>query len=245
MTVVDKIAVVGGGIMGGGIGQAFLQHGYEVTIRDVQEDVLDASLDRIKHGNFGLDRAVEGGYLTEDEREDCLDRLEFTLDLEEAVEGAGLLVEAVPEDLALKGAVFREIDQVTDDLPLYSNTSGFSVESLANALDDPSRLAVAHFFNPAQIMNLVEVVEAPATSEEVVNLFVEASEDIDKVPIVMDDAPGEYGFVVNRLWAAMREEGEKVVEQGIVTEEEVNVAMREGRNLPVGPFEGAGIGEEW
>ena len=245
MTNADSVTMIGGGIMGSGIGQAFLQNGYEVVIRDIDEDILKEAEERIESGNFGLDRAVEGGYLSEEEREDCLDRVEFTTDLEEAVAETDMIIEAVPEDLTLKGRVFREIDEVTDDVPLYTNTSGFSIASLGNALEDPSRLAGAHFFNPAQIMNLIEVVEGDSTDQEVVDLMMEAGEDIDKVPIHIQDSPGDYGFVTNRLWGAMRREAEQVVEQGIATEEQVNVAMVEGRNLPVGPFEGAGIGEEW
>lgn len=246
MPVVDEVAVVGGGVMGGGIGQALLQHGYAVSIRDVDADVLEATRERMVSGNFGLERAVEGGHLTEAEKSDALDRLEMTLDLEAAVEGADLVMEAVTEDLGLKGRVFRELDAVTDgDVPLVSNTSGFSVAALSSAVADPGRVAVAHFFNPAQIMELVEVVRGPETDEAVVELLEALVGDLGKTPIVIDDHPTEYGFVVNRLWAAMQAEAREVVRQGIATEEQVNLAMRAGRNLPVGPLEGAGIGEEW
>lgn len=246
MTDVNHIAMIGGGIMGGGIGQAFLQHGYEVTIRDVEQEAIDDTRDRIESGNFGLERAVEGGYLTEDEKEDAMDRLDFTFDIEEAVDGTDLVIEAVPEDLLLKGQVFRELDENTDpNVPLLSNTSGFSIASLANAVEDPSRVAGAHFFNPAQIMNLVEIITTRETDQEIVDTVEALIEDIDKTPVICDDQPRSYGFIVNRIWGAMREEAQKVVDEGIATREEVNIAMKEGRNLPVGPLEGAGIGEEW
>lgn len=245
MPDVDKIAVVGGGVMGTGIGQAFLQNGYEVSIRDVEEDLLEEAHDRIVEGNFGLDRAVDEGHLTAEERNAALDRLELTTDLEQCVRGADLVIEAVPEDLALKGKVFSQLDDVTVDVPLYTNTSGFSVTSIANAVDDPSRVAGAHFFNPAQVMNLVEVVEMDATDSAVTSLIEELCEEIGKTPIVIDDAPGEYGFVANRCFGAMREEAQKIVDQGIATEEQVDTALEEGYNLPVGPFSMAGIGEEW
>lgn len=247
MTVVDNITMIGGGIMGGGIGQAFLQHGYSVTINDVEEEAIEETRERIESGNYGLDRAVEGGYLTEEEKNDALDRLEFVHDdIGAAVADADVVIEAVPEDLGIKGRVYRELDAETDDdVPFLSNTSGFPIVSLANAVEDPSRVAGAHFFNPAQIMNLVEIVRTPQTDEEVVSLAEELMEDIDKTPVIVEDAPKEYGFVVNRIWGAMREEARKVVDEGIASEEDVNLAMREGRNLPVGPLEGAGIGEEW
>ncbi len=246
MPVVDHVAVIGGGIMGGGIGQALLQYGYEVTIRDVDEEINNETRGRIISGNYGLDRAVEGGYLTEDEKADCLDRLSFTVDIDEAVAGTDMVIEAVPEDLLLKGRVFRQLDEATAaDVPLYSNTSGFPIAALANAVEDPSRVAGTHFFNPAQIMNLVEVVRTPETDDSVVDLAEAVFEDIDKTAIVCEDQPDEYGFVVNRAWGAMREEARKIVDEGIVSAEELNLAMREGRNLPVGPLEGAGIGEEW
>ena len=245
MQDIEHVAVVGGGIMGSGIGQVFLQNGYSVSIRDIDQEILDEAGERIESGNYGLDRAVEGGYLTEAEREDALDRLTLTTDLDEAVEDADILIEAVTEDLSLKGRVFQEIDDATDDIPLYSNTSGFSVTSIANAVADPSRVAVAHFFNPAPVMPLVEVVQSEQTDQEVVDLMEALCEEVGKEPIVIDDAPGEYGFVANRCYAAMREEAQKVVDEGVATKEQVDTAMEEGYNLPVGPFSLAGLGEEW
>jgi len=245
MADVENIAVIGGGIMGTGIGQAFLQNDYEVSIRDIEQDILDEAEDRILNGNYGLNRAVEGGHVSEADKEAAMDRLTLTTDIEEAVAEADFVLEADPEDLELKGAVFREIDEVTEDVPLYSNTSGFSAASLSNALDDPSRFAVAHFFNPAQIMTLVEIVPNGQTEDHVVDTIVEVSEDMGKEPVVISDAPGDYGFIANRCYAAMRREAQRIVDEGIATEEQVDTAMEEGYNLPVGPFSLRGIGEEW
>ena len=245
MPVVDEVAVVGGGIMGCGIGQAFLQSGYDVAIRDVEESILEDARERIVSGNYGLDRAVEGGHMTEAEKEDALDRLTLTTDLDEAVDGVDFVLEAVNEDLALKGAVFRELDEATSDVPLYSNTSGFSATSIANAVDDPSRVAVAHFFNPAQIMTLVEIVATPRTDDEVVELIEAVAEDMGKTAVTIDDDPGSYGFIANRCYAAMRREAQRIVDDGIATEEQVDTALEEGYNLPIGPFSMPSIGEEW
>lgn len=241
----DTVAVIGGGVMGSGIAQMLARNGYEVRVREINEELAEEAREQLVSGNYGLEDAVEGGYLTEEEMEEVLDRLTFTTDLEAAVEGTDFILEAVTEDLAIKGKVFRDLDEVTDDQPIYSNTSGFSVTSLANAVDDPSRVAVMHFFNPVPVMNLVEIVKAPETDEAVVELAEEIVDELDKTGIVIDDAPGNYGFVANRAYAALRREAERIVEEDIATPEQVDTALEEGYNLPIGPFSMAGIGEEW
>lgn len=240
-----KAAVIGGGVMGSGIAQVLARNDYEVAVREINEELAEEARDQLITGNFGLDDAVEGGYLTEEEKEETLDQVTFTTDLEEAVEGADFVLEAVTEDLAIKGDVFRQIDEVTEDIPIYSNTSGFSVTSLANAVEDSSRVAVMHFFNPVSVMSLVEIVEADETAEEVVEFAEELVDDMGKTGITINDQPGEYGFVANRIFGAMRREAERVVEEDIATPDQVDVAMEEGYNWPVGPFSLAGIGEEW
>ncbi|MFB6300733.1 MAG: 3-hydroxyacyl-CoA dehydrogenase family protein [Halobacteriales archaeon] len=246
MTIVDHVAVIGGGVMGSGIGQALLQGGYSVSIRDIEEDILDDARERMVSGNYGLQRAVDEGYLEQEEMNDCLDRLEMTVDIEEAVDGTNLVIEAVPEDLSLKGQVFQELDEATEpDVPLASNTSGFSIAAIANAVDDPSRVVGAHFFNPAQVMNLVEIVKTPQTDEDVTQLVEDIVNDLGKTPIVIDDSPDEYGFVANRAFGALREEAKKIVREGVATEEQVDTALEEGYNLPIGPFSMPGLGEEW
>lgn len=157
----ETVAVIGGGIMGSGIAQVLARHGYEVRVREISEELADQARERLVSGSFGLDDAVDGGHLTEEERDATLDRLTFTTDLEAATQGTAFVIEAVTEDLAVKGQVFRDLDSVTDDQPLYSNTSGFSVTAIANAVSDPSRVAVTHFFNPVPVMSLVEIVRAP------------------------------------------------------------------------------------
>lgn len=245
MPVVDSAAIIGGGIMGRGIGQTLLQNGYSVTIRDIDEDILAETKEKMINGSYGLKRAVDGGYLTESEMEDALDRLTLTTDLQETVDGADFVLEAVTEDLNLKGQVFQELDEVTDDIPLFTNTSGFSITGLSNVVEDSSRVAGTHFFSPVPVMDLVEIIRTPATDDEVIELAESLVEDLGKQRVTIDDDPHHYGFIVNRCWAAMREEARKVVREGIATEEQVNLAMREGRNLPVGPLEGPGLGEEW
>ena len=241
MTAVSSVTVIGAGLMGSAIGQVFLQHGYEVTFRDVDESVLADAHSRVSDGDYGLSPAVERGIISEDEKAAALDRMSTTTDLEAAVEGSDFVIEAVPEDLALKGDVFRELDEVTDEVPLGTNTGGFPIASIANAVEDQSRVIGTHFFNPAQVMPLVEIVRSERTDPELVDLAVELFEDVDKTTIVVEDANDydefSYGFVANRCHVAMREEARRIVEEGIATKEQVDMAMREGYNLPVGPFE--------
>lgn len=238
-------AVVGGGIMGSGIAQVLARNGYEVAVREINEELAEEARERLVSGNYGLDDAVEGGYLSEEEKAEVLDRLTFTTDLDEATNGTDFVIEAVTEDLAIKGQVFRDLDEVTDDQPLYSNTSGFAVTSIANAVSDPSRVAVTHFFNPVPVMSMVEIVRAPETDEAVVERAEELVDELGKTSVTIDDDPGSYGFIANRCHAAMREEAQKIVDEGIATEEQVDKALEEGYNLPVGPFSLRGIGEEW
>ncbi|ELY45502.1 3-hydroxyacyl-CoA dehydrogenase family protein [Natronorubrum tibetense] len=241
----EAAAVVGGGIMGAGIAQVLARNGYDVRVREINEELAAEAEERIVEGNYGLNDAVEGGYLSEAEKAETLERLTFTTDLEEATDGTEFVIEAVTEKLSIKGQVFRDLDAVTDDQPLYSNTSGFSVTSIANAVSDPSRVAVMHFFNPVPIMSMVEVVKAPETDEAVVERAEELVDELDKTRVTIDDDPGSYGFIANRCHAAMRAEAQKIVDEGIATEEQVDTALEEGYNLPVGPFSLRGIGEEW
>lgn len=238
-------AVVGGGVMGSGIAQMLARTGYDIRVREINEELAEAAEERLISGSYGLDDAVAGGYMSEEEKEETLDRLTFTTDLEAAVADTDFVLEAVTEDLAIKGSVFRDIDEVTDDQPLYSNTSGYSVTSIANAVSDPSRVAVLHFFNPVPIMSLVEIVKAPETDDDVVELAEDIVDELDKTGIVVNDAPGTYGFVANRAFGALRREAQKIVDEEIATPEQVDIALTEGYNLPVGPFSFAGIGEEW
>lgn len=241
----QSAAVVGGGIMGAGIAQVLARNGYDVSVREINEELVDEARERFVSGNYGLDDAVEGGYLSPDERDDILDRVTFTTDLDAATDGTDFVVEAVTEDLAIKGQVFRNLDEVTDSQPLYSNTSGFSVTSIANAVSDPSRVAVTHFFNPVPVMAMVEIVRAPETDDAVVERAEELVDELGKTSVTIDDDPGSYGFIANRCYGAMREEAQKIVDEGIATEAQVDKALEDGYNLPVGPFSLRGIGEEW
>lgn len=237
--------IIGGGIMGSGIAQVLARAEHDVRVREPTEELAEAAHERIVGGNYGLNDAVEGGYLTPDEHDTVLGRIECTTDLQEAVDGTDFVIEAVTENLAIKGEVFRELDEMTSGQPLFSNTSGFSVTAIANAVSDPSRIAVTHFFNPVPVMSLVEIVRAPETDDAVVAFAEELVDDLGKTSITIDDDPKSYGFIANRCYGALRREAERIVDAGIATEAQVDTALKEGYNLPVGPFSLRGIGEEW
>ena len=242
---IESVAVVGGGVMGTGIAQLLARNGCRVTIREVDESAADAAWDRLVSGSYGLEDAVAGGHLSEDDLEATLERVTVTTSLPAALEGTDIVVEAVDEDLALKGQVFRELDEHSETVPLFSNTSGFSVQAIANAVEDPGRVAVTHFFNPVPVMDLVEVVRGASTSAETLAAAEALAERMDRTAIVVEDDPTSYGFVANRCYGALRREAEAIVDAGIATPEQVDTALERGFNLPVGPFSLRGIGEEW
>ena len=236
MPTIEHIAMIGGGVMGRGIGQALLQGGRTVTIREVDPETRDEIPDIVESGQYGLESAVEYGHISEQEKTDALDRLTVTGDIGEAVSDANLVIEAVPEDLALKGEVFRELDELTDEIPLASNTGGYPITSIANAVEDPSRIVGTHFFNPVPVMDLVEIIQTPKTDDTLVQKIADTMEDIGKHAVVVNDSPENYGFVANRVFWAMLEEAKAVVQDGVATEEKVDQIMEHGFNHPAGPF---------
>ncbi|MDZ7729969.1 MAG: 3-hydroxyacyl-CoA dehydrogenase family protein [Natrialbaceae archaeon] len=241
----ETVTVVGGGVMGSGIAQVLVLGGVDVRIRELETDLAEQARERVDSGPYGLESAVEGGHISPDDRTAALDRLSVTTDLGEALEGADAVIEAVDEDLTLKGRVFQELDAHTDTIPLFSNTSGFSVAAIAGAVTDPERVAVTHFFNPVPVMDLIEVVRSEATADRVVAAATDIADTAGKTTIVVEDDPTSYGFVANRCYGALRREAERIVDAGIATPEQVDTALEAGFNFPVGPFSLRGIGEEW
>ncbi|MEF8818382.1 MAG: 3-hydroxyacyl-CoA dehydrogenase family protein [Haloferacaceae archaeon] len=226
------VTVVGAGTMGAGIAGLCARAGHDVWLRDVDEDALEAARDRIASV---LDGAVERGIVTDDERTEALARVETTTDLGAAVEDAHLVVEAVPEDEALK----RDVHETAADLApagatLATNTSSLSVTGLAAALDRPERFVGLHFFNPPYAMDLVEVVRGERTADTTEGFAVDFVEGLGKEPVVVDDTPG---FATSRLGVALGAEAMRMVEQGVAGVADVDRAMELGYNHPMGPLE--------
>ena len=227
-----KLCVIGAGTMGHGIAQVGATAGYEVVLRDVEEAVLDEAMDSIEENLGG---AVTHDKLTEEEAADALSSIDSTTDLDAAVEGADLVIEAVPEDEELKQQVLGEAaEHAAEDAVLATNTSSLPVTSIASALDHPSRLVGLHFFNPVHIMALVEVVVAEQTSDGTVTAAEEFVDDIDKTAVVVEDAPG---FATSRLGAAQGVEAIRMVQEGVAAPDAIDDGMELGYRHPMGPLQ--------
>lgn len=227
-----RVAVLGAGTMGHGIAQVAAMAGHEVTIRDIDEDVLESGIETIRDN---LEGGVERDKVTEETVAETLERISGTLDLVEAVTDVDVVIEAVPESMALKQEVFEEVEPAVDrETIIATNTSSLSVTEIANALDEPERAVGVHFFNPVHIMGLVEIVRAEQTSDETVTFIEEFAIDIEKTAVVVNDMPG---FATSRLGVTLGVEAIRMVQEGVATAEDIDTAMRLGYNHPMGPLE--------
>jgi 3-hydroxybutyryl-CoA dehydrogenase len=234
---IKLIGVMGGGVMGGGIAQVCVLAGIPTRVRDLTEELLERTRQTIFEGRYGIKRGVELGKNTPEQLERAKEILSFTTKVED-LRDADLIIEAVPEDLELKKKVWAELDQIVKPSAIFaSNTSGFAISDLNQAVSRKDRFVGYHWFSPAPVMKLIEIVYTPDTSEEVIRVMEELGAKLGKVTIRVKDAPGKYGFVANRIYFAMVAEARKVLEEGIATADDINKAMRYGFNWPAGPLE--------
>jgi 3-hydroxybutyryl-CoA dehydrogenase len=226
---VRKVGVVGLGTMGAGIAQVCVHAGVETVGREVSEELAERARERIAHY---LGRGVEKGRLTPEERDAALARLRTTTELADLA-GCDLVVEAVVEELDAKRQLFRELEGVVAaDAVLATNTSALSVSEIASATKRPKRVVGLHFFNPAPVLPLVEVVRTEAASEDAVETAYAFAERIGKRPIRCADTPG---FVVNRILIPLLNDCVRVLDEAGVTPEDLDTAMTAGLNWPIGP----------
>jgi 3-hydroxybutyryl-CoA dehydrogenase len=226
------VAVLGAGTMGHGIAQVTAMAGHDVWIRDIEDDIVADGLAAVESN---LEGGVERGKVTRAEMEATLDRLSGTTSLREAATGADLVVEAVPEDVALKRETVAEVEaHVAGDAVVATNTSSLSVTEIASALDRPGRAVGLHFFNPVHIMALVEVVVAEQTAGATVEFAHEFVEDVGKTAVEVTDAPG---FASSRLGVALGVEAMRMVQEGVAAPGDIDAAMELGYNHPMGPIE--------
>jgi 3-hydroxyacyl-CoA dehydrogenase len=234
---VKLVGMMGGGVMGGGIAESLVVGGFKTIVRDINDDLCEKTRDTMIEGRFGLRGAVERGKLTQEQFDQAVSRLSFTTNIED-LRDADLIVEAVPENLELKKNVFSELDKTIKPQAVFaSNTSGFAISDINKAVARKDRFIGMHFFSPAFVMKLVEIVIAPDTSEETVKLIEDISGRMGKETAKVKDAPGSYGFIANRVYFAAVAEARKILEGGLATEDDINKAMRIGFNWPVGPLE--------
>ena len=230
MSDVVAVAVIGAGTMGHGIAQVAAQAGYTVRLADAVPGAVRSGLDRIR---ANLDGGVQRGKLTAAERDAVLARIEPAAGPAEAATGADLVIEAAPEDLEIKRALFATLAVAAPAAVLATNTSSLSVAAIASAASRPERVVGMHFFNPVHLMKLVEVVTHAGTGAAARDTAVAAAGRMGKEPIVVRDSPG---FASSRLGVAIGLEAIRMLEEGVATVEDIDRAMTLGYNHPVGPL---------
>jgi 3-hydroxyacyl-CoA dehydrogenase len=243
---IKLIGVMGGGVMGGGIAQSCAAGGFNVRVRDLNDELVEKTRDTMIDGRFGLRGAVERGKMTQEQFDETVARISFTTDVND-LRDADLIIEAVPEDLELKKKVFAELDGLIKPEAVFaSNTSGFSISDLNKAVRRKDKFVGMHWFSPAFVMKLIEIVYAPETSEETIKLLEDVVARIGKESIRVKDAPGKYGFVANRIYFAAVAEARRVLEEGVATADDIDRALVAGFNWPVGPLQmTAGARKGW
>jgi len=228
---IQKICVLGAGLMGSGIAQVSAEAGIEVTMRDIEDRFVQGGLNIIRKN---YERAISKGKMAKDQADAFLSKVKGTLDLAEAVKGSEVVIEAVIESMDLKKQVYKELDQLcAKNTILASNTSGLSITEIASMTKRPGKVIGMHFFNPVPVMKLVEITKGQLTSEETFTVIKALSERLGKTPITVNEAPG---FVVNRILVPMINEAIFVLQEGIASAEDIDQAMVLGANHPMGPL---------
>jgi 3-hydroxybutyryl-CoA dehydrogenase len=226
---IERVGVVGLGTMGAGIAQVCVQAGLQTVGREVNDELAERGRATIDHY---LSRGVEKGRMTSEQKDETLGRLTLATGLE-GLAGCDLVIEAVIEDIATKTAVFKELDGLLGpEAILATNTSALSVTEIAEVTNRPERVVGLHFFNPAPVLKLVEVVRTAHTSDEVFDTAYGFAQRLGKEPIACNDTPG---FVVNRILIPLLNDCVRVIDEARVSPEDVDRAMTYGANWPIGP----------
>ena len=229
---IKTVGVVGAGTMGNGIAQAAAQIGCDVIMRDIKDDFVERGLKNIDRF---LSKSVEKGKMEAAQKDAILGRIKGTTDMQ-ALKDVDFVIEVVLEDMALKKSVFSELDEICrPDVILASNTSSMSLTEIATATKRPDKVCGMHFFNPVPLMKLVEVIRGYSTSDETVAVTTALAKKMGKITVeVKKDSPG---FIVNRIMIPHMLEAIKIVEEGIASIEDVDIAVKNGLNYPMGPFQ--------
>lgn len=229
---IRNIAVIGAGIMGRGIAQVSALGGFDVTMNDVNMDLLQKSRESMKKS---LAKGVQLGKIALEDKQAALARLRLSDNFSESAEAADLVIEAVPEDLELKFKIFRQLDEACPaHTVLATNTSAKSITEIASATRRPEKVIGLHFFNPVHLMKLVEIIKGLETSQETYTASEAACRKMDKETVLINEYPG---FVTSRINAMIGNEAFYMLEQGVGTPEDIDKALKLGLNHPMGPFE--------
>jgi len=230
---IKNITVLGSGIMGHGIAQVSAMAGYNVVLRDIEQPFLDKAMEKIK---WSLDKLVSKEKISENERDEIFSRIKPIVDLKDAVHDCDLVIEAVPEIMELKKKVYAELDKVASDQVVFaSNTSTLPITEIANTISRPKKFIGIHFFNPPQLMKLVEVIPGQETSDDITNLTINFVKSVNKIPVTCrKDVPG---FIINRLFIPLVHEACYVMERQKIQQTEIDSAVKFSLGFPMGIFE--------
>jgi len=230
---IKNITVLGSGIMGHGIAQVYAMAGYNIVLRDIEQKFLDKAMEKIK---WSLDKLVSKERISLEEESEILSRIKPIVDLKDAVHDSDLVIEAVPEIMDLKKKVYAELDKVAGDQVIFaSNTSTLPISEIANTLSRPDKFIGIHFFNPPQLMKLVEIIPGQKTSDDILNLIINLVKSVNKTPVICrKDVPG---FIVNRLFIPLVHEACYVMERQKIQQVEIDSAVKFNLGFPMGIFE--------
>ena len=230
--MIKNVAVIGAGTMGNGIAQVFAQHKYQVHLVDISEDSLKMGLATIARN---LDRMIAKEVIGEKDKEEALKRIKTSSSVQEAVGDVQLVVEAASENLDIKLAIFRELDELCNETTiLATNTSSISITQIAAVTSRPDKVIGMHFMNPVPIMKLVEVIRGYSTSDEVTDTIMDLSAQLGKTPTEVNDFPG---FVANRILMPMINEAIETLFHGVGGVSEIDTVMKLGMAHPMGPLQ--------
>lgn len=230
---INKVCVIGAGIMGAGIAQLISTYGYKVNLVDMNEELLNKAKNAIEKN---LERFfVAKNKISKEEAENIVNRIKLIVNRDEAVEDVQMVIEAVFEDMTLKQQLFSELDAICDkDVILASNTSSLSITDIALKSKNQEKIIGIHFFNPAPVMRLIELIKGKNTSDKVLETLKKFSESLDKTVVIVNDAPG---FVTTRLIYVLCNEAANMKMEGIASTEDIDIACKLAFNFPMGPLE--------
>lgn len=229
---IQKVAVIGSGTMGNGIAHVFAQYGYDVHLIDINENALQKALQTISKN---MDRQIAKGLITEQDKQQALQRIKTFTSIENAVTDRDLVVEAATENPTIKLDIFKKLDNLTPShCILASNTSSISITKIAAVTKRPEKVIGMHFMNPVPVMKLVEIINGFKTSEETNQIITDTAKNLQKVPVTVNDFPG---FVSNKVLMPLINEAIYTLYEGIAGVEEIDTIMKLGMAHPMGPLQ--------
>ena len=230
--MINNIVVIGSGVMGRGIAYVSALGGFQTTLVDIKEEQLESAK---QENNKVFQKAVERGKLSEEDMLSATKRLTYSINIEDTYKNADLIIEAVPEKVEIKKAVFEQMEKFAADTCYFAtNTSTMSPTEIGSFTKRPEKVIAMHFFNPVHKMKLVEIVRGLETSDETASIIKEVAERMGKETVVVNEFPG---FVTSRISALVGNEAFYMLQEGVGTPEEIDKAIKLGLNYPMGPFE--------